>query len=225
MGSVMTARAAGRRILVVEDEPEVGMLIERVLTADGYVVSRARDGNHGLDLALGGGYGLVILDLIMPGMSGPEVLARLPREQPVLIVSCVSDVITKVDCLDLGAQDYLTKPFQIAELLARVRARLRGTGLADEVLQVGELRLDLARLQADAGTGPVPLTRLEFLLLRKLMDSPGQAVAKEHLLASVWGLDFDPRSNVVDVCVRRLRSKLGFELIKTVHGAGYQLAA
>src|SRR5277367_3469753 len=91
MGSVMTARAAGRRILVVEDEPEVGMLIERVLTADGYVVSRARDGDHGLDLALGGGYSLVILDLIMPGMSGPEVLARLPREQPVLIVSCVSD--------------------------------------------------------------------------------------------------------------------------------------
>jgi DNA-binding response OmpR family regulator len=136
-------------------------------------------------------------------------------------------VITKVDCLDLGARDYLTKPFQIAELLARVRARLRDgqpAGPAEEVIRSGSLRLDLARLEADAGGGPVALTRLEFLLLRQLMDNPGP-VPKDRLLASVWGLEFDPRSNVVDVCVRRLRSKLGFDLIRTVHGAGYQLAA
>jgi two-component system, OmpR family, response regulator len=200
VGSVSTGLAAGHpaggRILVIDDEPGIAGLIERVLTADGYAVSRAEDGRAGLDLALAGGFGLIILDLIMPGLSGPEVLARLPADQPVLVVSCVSDVFTKVDC-----------------------------GPADEVIRSGSLRLDLARLEADAGSGPVALTRLEFLLLRQLMDHPGEAVPKERLLASVWGLEFDPRSNVVDVCVRRLRSKLGFDLIRTVHGAGYQLAA
>jgi DNA-binding response OmpR family regulator len=216
---------AGARILVVDDDLAVGSLVERVLTQDGYAVSRALDGKDGLAQALAGGYGLVILDLIMPELSGPEVLARLRREQPVLIMSCLSDITTKVDCLDLGAQDYLTKPFQIAELLARVRARLRDGRQHDEVIQAGGLRLDLGRLQVDAGTGPVPLTRLEFLLLRKLMDDAGRVVPKDQLLASVWGLDFDPGSNVVDVCVGRLRSKLGFHLIKTVHGAGYQLAS
>jgi two-component system OmpR family response regulator len=229
---MITGRPAGRppgpRILVVDDEPDVGNIVARVLSADGYAVSRASDGKDGLRQALAGGYGLIILDLIMPEMSGTEVLARLRRqrpEQPVLILSCMADVITKVDCLDLGAQDYLTKPFQLAELLARVRVQLRDDHPKNEVIQAGELSLDLGRLQADIGMGPVPLTRLEFLLLRKLMDHAGQSVPKDQLLASVWGLDFDPGSNVVDVCVRRLRSKLGFELIKTVRGAGYQLAS
>jgi two-component system OmpR family response regulator len=233
-----TGRAAtrpdGPRILVVDDEPEVGRLVERVLAADGYVVGQARDGKDGLRQALDGCWGLIILDLIMPVMSGSEMLARLRRDrpdQPVLILSCVSDVLTKVDCLDLGAQDYLTKPFQLAELLARVRVQLRDWHPKDEwqpkdeIIQVGELSLDVGRLRADAGSGPVPLTRLEFLFLRILMDHAGQAVPKDQLLASVWGLDFDPGSNVVDVCVRRLRSKLGFDLIKTVRGAGYQLAS
>ena len=232
-GRAATGRA-GPRILVVDDEPEVGGLVERVLVADGYVVSRASDGKDGLRQALDGYWGLIILDLIMPEMSGSEMLAELRRDrpdQPVLILSCLSDVITKVDCLDLGAQDYLTKPFQLAELLARVRVRLRDDHprddghRKDEVVQVGELSLDVGRLQADAGSGPVPLTRLEFLFLRILMDHAGQAVPKDQLLASVWGLDFDPGSNVVDVCVRRLRSKLGFGLIKTVRGSGYQLAS
>ena len=235
---MITGRAASRpegpRVLVVDDEPEVGGLVERVLAADGYVVGRACDGKDGLRQALDGCWGLIILDLIMPEMSGSEMLARLRLDrpdQPVLILSCVSDVLTKVHCLDLGAQDYLTKPFQLAELLARVRVRLRDDHprddghLKDEVVQVGELSLDVGRLQADAGSGPVPLTRLEFLFLRILMDHAGQAVPKDQLLASVWGLDFDPGSNVVDVCVRRLRSKLGFDLIKTVRGSGYQLAA
>jgi two-component system, OmpR family, response regulator len=238
MGSMTAGRAAGHpagpRILVVDDEPEVGGLVERVLAADGYVVGRAGDGKDGLRQALDGCWGLIILDLIMPEMSGSEMLARLRQDrpdQPVLILSCVSDVLTKVHCLDLGAQDYLTKPFQLAELLARVRVRLRDDHpkddghLKDEVVQVGELSLDVGRLQADAGSGPVPLTRLEFLFLRILMDHAGQAVPKDQLLASVWGLDFDPGSNVVDVCVRRLRSKLGFDLIKTVRGSGYQLAS
>jgi DNA-binding response OmpR family regulator len=229
VGSVITGAAAGHpastRILVVDDDQAVGSLVERVLALDGYAVSRALDGADGLAQALSGGFSLVILDLIMPELSGPEVLARLRRAQPVLILSCLSDLTTKVNCLDLGAQDYLTKPFQIAELLARVRARLRDGRQGDEVIQVGSLRLDLRRLHVDTAAGPVPLTRLEFLLLRQLMDHAGRAVPKDQLLASVWGLDFDPGSNVVDVCVRRLRSKLGFHLIKTVHGAGYQLAS
>ena len=134
-----------------------------------------------------------------------------------------------MSCLDLGAQDYLTKPFALAELLARVRVQLRGEHGHEhqlhEVLRAGQLVLDLGRLQADSGVGPVPLTRLEVMVLRELMEHPGQSVAKDQLLATVWGIDFDPGSNVVDVCIRRLRSKLGFDLIETVRGAGYRLAA
>ena len=142
------------------------------------------------------------------------------------MLSCLADVTTKVDCLELGAQDYLTKPFSLAELLARVRgAAARGTHLANEVLKSGDLALDVGRLEANIGQGPVALTRLEFLLLRELMEHAGQSVGKGQLLATVWGYDFDPGSNVVDVCVRRLRSKLGFDLIKTVRGEGYRLAS
>jgi len=233
-----TGQAAGRpdgpRILVVDDEPEFSMLVKRALAAEGYVVSLACDGKDGLRQALAEDWGLIILDLIMPEMSGSEMLARLRQDrpdQPVMIMSCMSDVITKVSCLDLGAQDYLTKPFHLAELLARVRVQLRDDrpkddgSPKDEVIRVGGLSLDTGRLRADAGAGPVSLTRLEFLFLRMLMDHAGQAVPKDQLLGSVWGLDFDPGSNIVDVCVRRLRSKLGFDLIKTVRGSGYQLAA
>jgi DNA-binding response OmpR family regulator len=147
------------------------------------------------------------------------------------VLSCLVDVATKVDCLERGAQDYLTKPFSLAELLARVRVRLRVDAhphdetarAAGEVIRAGELTLDVGRLVADIGAGPVPLTRLEFLLLRELAEHAGESVPKGTLLATVWGYDFDPGSNVVDVCVRRLRSKLGFDLIKTVRGEGYQL--
>jgi DNA-binding response OmpR family regulator len=131
-----------------------------------------------------------------------------------------------VDCLEQGAQDYLTKPFSLAELLARVQVRLRrDLSPHGEVIRCGRLTIDVGRLEADVGHGPVSLTRLEFLLLRELTEHAGRSVPKGRLLASVWGLDFDPGSNVVDVCVRRLRAKLGFDLIKTVRGAGYQLAA
>jgi two-component system, OmpR family, response regulator len=260
-------RQARPRILVVDDEPEIRDFIVRALAADGYETDAARDGADGMRLAEAGGYGLVILDLVMPQTDGRTVLARLRRErpgQPVLVLSCVSDVATKVDCLDLGAKDYLTKPFALAELLARVRVQLRtepgplryreheasdrqdegampaearpaaeshsrGAGQHDhpshEVLRAGQLVLDLGRLQADSGAGTVALTRLEVMLLRELMEHAGRSVPKDQLLATVWGIDFDPGSNVVDVCVRRLRSKLGFDLIETVRGAGYRLAS
>jgi two-component system OmpR family response regulator len=220
---------AGPRILLVEDEPRIRDFITRALAAAGYEVAAARCGTEGLRMALGSDYDLVILDLIMPDIDGRTVLAHVlkeRREQAVLVLSCLADVTTKVDCLELGAQDYLTKPFSLAELLARVRVRLRDDAhLASEVLRSGDLALDVGRLEANIGHGPVALTRLEFLLLRELMEHAGQSVGKGQLLATVWGYDFDPGSNVVDVCVRRLRSKLGFDLIKTVRGEGYRLAS
>ena len=221
-------RSAGSRILLVDDEPRIRDFVSRALFAAGYAIDSAGDGAEALQQVAGGGYGLVILDLIMPDIDGRLVLAQVlreRREQAVLVLSCLADVTTKVDCLELGAQDYLTKPFSLAELLARVRVRLRGEPHAHEVLKAGDLILDVGRLEANIGHGPVALTRLEFMLLRELMEHPGQSVGKVQLLASVWGYDFDPGSNVVDVCVRRLRSKLGFDLIKTVRGEGYQLAS
>ena len=225
--------SAPKRILTVDDEPKIRSFISRALTAAGYATDSASTGTEGLRHALAGHYDLIILDLVMPDMKGPDFLDRLLSQRPdqaVMVLSCLADVPTKVDCLERGAQDYLTKPFSLAELLARVRVRLRvdahphdETARVGEVIRAGELTLDVGRLVADIGAGPVPLTRLEFLLLRELAEHAGESVPKGTLLATVWGYDFDPGSNVVDVCVRRLRSKLGFDLIKTVRGEGYQL--
>ena len=220
-------RSARRRILVVDDEPQIRDMVMRALEGAGYTMDSAANGRAGLELALAGDYQLVILDLVMPQADGRQVLMELRRERPeqlVLVLSCLSDVTTKVACLDMGAHDYLTKPFSLEELLARVRVQLRGDHQPGDLIRAGNLILDLGRMQADAGVGPVPLTRLEVMLLRELMEHTGEYVAKGTLLATVWGLDFNPGSNVVDVCVRRLRSKLGFELIETVRGAGYRLA-
>jgi DNA-binding response OmpR family regulator len=220
-------RPAGSGILLVDDEPRIQGFISRALSAAGYAIDCASGGADALRLARRSEYGLVILDLVMPDMDGRQVLAELLSVRPdqaVLVLSCLDDVTTKVACLDLGAHDYLTKPFSLEELLARVRVQLRGDP-RHEMLRSGELSLDVGRLQADVGQGPIPLTRLEFLLLRELMGHAGHSVPKDQLLASIWGYDFDPGSNVVDVCVRRLRSKLGFDLIKTVRGAGYRLAS
>lgn len=229
------------RILIVDDEPRIRSFIGRALSAAGYSAEFADSGAAGLQLATSTSYDLVILDLLMPDVDGREVLQRLLTAHPdqaVIVLSCVADVSAKVNCLALGAQDYLTKPFSLTELLARVQARIRREPRPEaapqarpgpppdpqpETFRVGRLLLDTGRLVADIGRGPVPLTRLEFLLLRELAEHAGRSVSKEHLLATVWGYDFDPGSNVVDVCVRRLRSKLGFGLIKTVRGEGYQL--
>jgi two-component system, OmpR family, response regulator len=215
--------------LLVDDEAKIRGFIGRALTAAGYEIDCCAGGGEAVERVSLGEYDLVILDLIMPDMDGRSVLTELIKarpEQSVLVLSCLDDVPTKVSCLDLGAHDYLTKPFSLDELLARVRVQLRGEPhQASELLRAGDLILDVGRLQADLGAGPIALTRLEFLLLKELMEHAGQSVRKDQLLASIWGYDFDPGSNVVDVCVRRLRSKLGFGLIKTVRGAGYQLAS
>src|SRR5436305_2776875 len=161
----------GRRILLIEDEPAISSLIARALSAAGYAVDRAETGRGGLHCAASGDYDLVLLDLVMPDLDGRMVLQRLlgmRPDQPVVMLSCLTDVTAKVECLDLGARDYLTKPFALDELTARVRVQLRGNGRGHpETITSGDLTLDLCRLQADNGHGQVPLTRLEFLLLRE----------------------------------------------------------
>ena len=215
------------RVLVVDDEEAIRSALSRALAAEGLLADLAETASEGLQRALEEAYDLVILDLLMPGADGFAVLRQLLRDRPgqtVLVLSCLADVRSKVDCFDLGARDYLTKPFSLDELLARVRNQLRGGGF-ERVIRAGEITLHVGRMEADMGDGPLPLTRLEFLVLKELMEHAGQAVSKGQLLESVWGYAFDPGSNIVGVCVRRLRAKIGDGLIKTVRGEGYQLAA
>ena len=208
-------------VLLAEDDPSISEPLARALRREGYEVGVSADGPGTFEVARAGGIDLIVLDIGLPRMDGLEVCRRLRlagQSTPVLILTARVEEVDTVIGLDAGADDYVAKPFRLAELLARVRVRLRG-----EVIRAGEVTLDVGRLVADAGGGPVHLTRLEFLLLRELAEHLGQSVPKGRLLSSVWGYHFDPGSNVVDVCVRRLRSKLGFNLIKTVRGEGYQL--
>ncbi|MEO8292930.1 MAG: response regulator transcription factor [Actinomycetota bacterium] len=217
------------RILVIDDEQRILNFVRRGLEAEGMAVDCASDGEEGLRLAFANPYDLVVLDLVMPGLDGHVVLrAILERKpsQPVLILSALNDTASKVSCLERGAEDYISKPFSFEELLARVRARLRITARSAQTrLSAGSLTLDLIRRQADPGSGPIPLAQREFLLLSELVRNAGHTVSKERLLASVWGYHFDPRSNVVDVYVRRLRAKLGSGTIVTVRGVGYRIDA
>jgi DNA-binding response OmpR family regulator len=214
------------RILLVDDEEAIRSALGRALGAEGHVVDFAATGSDGLRQALAGAYDLVILDLLMPSADGREVLRHLLRDRPgqvVMVLSCLADVKCKVECLELGARDYLTKPFSLSELLARVHTQLRGESLG-QVIRAGELLLHVGRMEADMGHGPIALTRLEFLVLRELVEHAGRSVSRGRLLTSVWGYDFEPGSNIVGVCVRRLRTKLGDHVIRTVRGEGYRLA-
>src|SRR4051812_44917679 len=179
-------------------------------------------------MAESGGFDLVVLDLMMPGVSGHGVLRSLMRARPhqrVLVLSALSDVASKVRCLELGAADYLAKPFALAELVARVWARLRDADARDEdgVLRGPGMVLDSHRRTADRGGGPVPLTAREFLVLKHLLANAGDVCTRAQLLEEVWGYTFDPGTNVVDVCIRRLRTKLGADVVDTIRHAGYCL--
>jgi DNA-binding response OmpR family regulator len=218
------------RVLVVDDEPRIVSFISRALAGEGLGVDSAYDGIRGLQLARSRPYELVVLDLLLPGLDGVSVLRGILEHRPeqrVLILSALSDVESKVRCLEIGASDYLPKPFALAELVARVRARLRqpSSPAAPRILTTGRLALDLVRRVADAGEGSVSLSEREFLLLQHLMRQEGEVCTREELLSDVWGLSFDPGSNVVDVYVGRLRSKLGADLIETVRNVGYRLEA
>jgi DNA-binding response OmpR family regulator len=226
--ATMTPRLSGR-VLVIDDEARIVQFVRRSLEAEGLEVDPARDGEEGVRLCSTRAYDLVILDLVMPGLDGLSVLRKILEIEPsqqVLILSARDDTPTKVALLDHGADDYLSKPFSLDELLARVRARLRAASRSNPVeLVVGSTTLDLIRHEANTGSGPVSLADREFLLLRELMRNAGSAVSKERLLASVWGYHFDPGSNVVDVNVRRLRAKIGADTITTVRGVGYRFDA
>jgi two-component system copper resistance phosphate regulon response regulator CusR len=216
------------RILVIEDESRIRSFLARALEAEGFAVDGADNGSDGLERALRGTYDLVIHDLQLPRLDGLSVLRELHRRSPdlpVVIVSARSDLPTKLRGFNLGANDYLAKPFALDELLARVRVQLRARANGhDGVLQVGDLILDLARRQARIGDFEIDLSDREFRLLHHLVKHAGEVVTRDSILSVVWGYHFDPRSNVVDVCVRRLRRKLGEEApIETVRHAGYRL--
>jgi two-component system, OmpR family, response regulator len=218
------------RLLIIEDDERLGRMISRVLESEGYPTERATTGPEGLANALAHDYDVVILDLMLPGMDGQQVLERLVEERPeqrVLVLSAVPEIGTRVAVLEAGAIDFLGKPFAVAELLARIRARLRSPapGSVTRWLTIGPVRLDLRRHRAEVNGADMELPGREFLLLRHLMDRGGQSCSREELLADVWGLTFDPGSNVVDVYVRRLRRKLDRpNRILTVRHVGYTFA-
>jgi two-component system copper resistance phosphate regulon response regulator CusR len=219
------------RILIVEDEARIRAFLARAFEAEGFGVDVVEDGEQGLALALAGSYDLVVLDLLLPGRDGLDALRELHSRRadlPVLILSARGDLATKLRGFELGAVDYVAKPFSLDELLARVRVQLRRGRVSDEgtVIRVGDLELDLARRQASVGDTIADLSDREFRVLHFLMAHVGEVISRERLLSEVWGYDFDPRSNVVDVCVRRLRRRLGPDApIETVRNAGYRAAA
>jgi DNA-binding response OmpR family regulator len=219
------------RILVTEDEPRIRAFVTRALEAEGFFTDGAGDGEEALRLAQRQRYDLVVLDLLLPRLDGLAVLRELRHgnpEVPVVILSARSDLPTKLRGFELGASDYVAKPFALAELIARVRAQLRQSAWTGDanVLRAGALALDLARRQARIGALVTDLSDREFKLLHHLVLHAGEVISRERLLEEVWGYHFDPGSNVVDVCVRRLRKKLGPEApIETVRHAGYRLVA
>ena len=219
------------KILIVEDEAKIARFVELELVHEGYEVGKAADGRDGLDQALRGGFDLILLDVMLPGLNGLEVLRRLRSESdvPVILLTARDAVMDKVSGLDMGANDYITKPFAIEELLARIRVVLRGAERAGEkavdVLRCGELALDPARHTVTYGDTPVNLTYKEFLLLQTLLENRDIVLGRDTLLERVWGFDYLGETNVVDVYIRYLRQKLddafGVKLIHTVRSVGY----
>jgi DNA-binding response OmpR family regulator len=218
-----------RRILVVEDETRILDFLARGLSADGMTVDWAQTGPSAIKRALEQRYDLVLLDLVLPQLNGLAVLERIQRERPelpVIVVSARGDVSTKLRAFELGARDYVEKPFSLDELLARMRVHLVAPLERASVIRAGRLELDLAKREARVGSVRALLSDREFRLLGYLAEHAGEAVSRERLLSEVWGYGFDPGSNVVDVCIRRIRRRLGdSSLIETVRHVGYRIAA
>lgn len=218
------------KILLVEDEEKIARYIELELVHEGYEVQKSADGREGLALAESGKYDLVLLDIMLPNLNGLEVLRRLRRvsQVPVIILTARDAVMDKVTGLDMGADDYMTKPVSIEELLARIRLALRKQQAAQpQTLSVGELNMDIARHTVTLSGETVELTGREFSLLQILMENPGIVLSRETLLERVWGYDYMGETNIVDVYIRYLRTKLddrfNLKLIHTVRGIGYTL--
>jgi DNA-binding response OmpR family regulator len=215
------------RILIAEDEPRLASFLEKGLRSNGFVTTVAEDGGKASLMARDQEFDLLVLDLGLPGKDGTEVLREMRaagQRMPVIILTARDDVSDKVSGLEGGADDYVTKPFRFEELLARVRARLRDERTIERtVLRAGEVVLDLRTRRASTGGRTVDLTAREFTMLEVLIRHAGQVLSREQLLSHVWGYDYDPGSNVVDVYVGYLRRKLGAESIETVRGMGYRL--
>lgn len=217
------------RILIVEDEERISSFVGKGLRAEGHQTTVVADGNDGLDEALSGDFDLAVLDIGLPGLSGFEVLEQLRAQgsrMPVIVLTARDSVTDTVSALEGGADDYMPKPFRFAELLARVRLRLRqggaqGDGTPDS-LEAGGVHLDLRTRQATVGDRRLDLSAREFTLAEIFMLNAGQVLSREQLLDHVWGYDFDPGSNVVDVYVGYLRRKFGAGAITTVRGMGYR---
>ena len=215
------------RILIAEDEPHIVRFLVKGLQAEGYATTAAEDGDEALRLARSGAFDLMLLDLGLPRRDGLRVLGEMRRARvsmPVIVVTARGSSEDIVTGLDSGADDYLSKPFRLAELLARVRARLRPAPAREAAaLRNGDLVLDLLTRQARVGSRTVDLSAREFALAEVFLRHPGQVLSREQLLSHVWGYDYDPGSNVVEVYVRYLRSKIGPDRIATIRGAGYRL--
>jgi DNA-binding response OmpR family regulator len=213
-------------VLVVQDEPRVAAFIKRGLEAEGFAVRTASDGADGLQLTTSFDFDLVVLDLVLPTMSGEDVLTRMREggsHVPVIVLTAKDSVADRVANLEAGADDYLTKPFSFSELLARIRARLRGADqtVAAEISH-GAVTLDLNARHVRIEERTVELTSREFALLETLMRHHGQVLSQPQLLDQVWGYDHEPGSNVVEVYVGYLRKKLRPDVVETVRGAGYR---
>jgi two-component system OmpR family response regulator len=219
------------RILVVEDEPAIAAGIRLALSDDGHAVDTVANGRDAIDWVEAAPYGLVILDVILPGMSGLDVCQELRHRgfrAPILMLTALTGVDDRVDGLDRGADDYLGKPFAIAELKARIRALVRrSTTTAPPTIRVGDLELDPRSLAVARGGRPIRLTAREFAFLELLARHPGQVFPQEHVIAMLWPADSTPGSNIVEVYIRSLRRKVDSGrrdgLIETVRGAGYRL--
>ena len=217
-----------RRILVVEDESRIAEFLTRGLTADGMTVEWARTGPDAVRSGQQRQYDMVLLDLVLPQLNGLAVLEQLQAskpELPVIVVSARGDVQTKLRAFELGARDYVEKPFSFDELLARIRVHLVKPLSRARVMRAGRLQLDLTTREAHVGDTRVMLSDREFRLLGYLVEHAPEAVSRERLLSEVWGYGFDPGSNVVDVCVRRIRRRLGSDSpLETVRNVGYRVA-
>ncbi|HWI32536.1 MAG TPA: response regulator transcription factor [Microbacterium sp.] len=215
------------RILIAEDEPRISAFVARGLESAGYATTVVESGQEALELALAGDVDLLLLDVGLPGMDGFEVLAQLRGQGspiPIIMLTARTGTRDTVAGLDAGANDYIPKPFKFDELLARVRSRLReGSSPADSTIIVhGDVSLSVLTRRATVDGRGVDLSAREFALAEQFLRHPGQVLSREQLLSRVWGLDFDPGSNVVDVYVRYLRGKFGSARIETVRGAGYR---
>lgn len=223
------------RILIIEDEAGIARFVELELKHEGNEVEKAADGREGLDKALSGSFDLILLDVMLPGLNGMEVLRRLRQEKdtPVIMLTARDAVMDKVAGLDAGADDYITKPFAIEELLARIRVGLKKRrssaaetpAPASNVLQAGGLVLEPSSYTVTMNNQPINLTKKEFDLLKYLMSHKGEAVTRDALLTDVWGYDYAGDTNVVDVYIRYLRHKIdepfGVKTLHTIRAVGY----